>query len=223
MKGILFDLDGVLVDVSESYNLTIKMVVERLAGRMVSDGDIEAYRSRGGLNNDWDLTECIIKEAGVPADRTTLVALFQKIYRGKNFGGLIRKETPLVHAGVLRELRKTRSLGIVTGRPRDEADFTLRRFRLAPEFSVLVTMDELPPGRGKPDPLGIRLALDSLGLREAVYVGDTVDDMQAARSAGLPAVGIVRGPCLREERIKALKTWGASAVLADVNDILEVL
>jgi len=121
MKGILFDLDGVLVDVSESYNLTIKMVVERLAGRLVSDEDIEAYRSRGGLNNDWDLTECIIREVGGPADRTAMVALFQKIYRGKNFGGLIRKETPLVNVDVLRKLRKTHSLGIVTGRPRDEA------------------------------------------------------------------------------------------------------
>ena len=222
MKAILFDLDGVLVDVSDSYNLTIKTVVERLAGRVVSDEDIESCRSRGGLNDDWDLTELMIREAGGRVERSAIVSLFQKIYRGENFDGLILKESPLLKPSTLGLLRGRFRLGIVTGRPRDEAAFTLDRFEMSPAFSVVVTKDDLPAGRLKPDPLGITMALRELGVRDAIYVGDMVDDIDAAKRAGVTAVAVVGRSSRKEERRRLLAARGAAVVLDDVNDIVEV-
>jgi HAD superfamily hydrolase (TIGR01548 family) len=63
---VIFDMDGVLVDVSKSYRETIKRTVALYLKRaldlkgdarsLVSDADIVAFKEIGGLNNDWDVT-----------------------------------------------------------------------------------------------------------------------------------------------------------------------
>lgn len=63
---VIFDMDGVLIDVSRSYRETIKRTVglylRRALGRkgnsksLVTDGDIVTFKEIGGLNNDWDVT-----------------------------------------------------------------------------------------------------------------------------------------------------------------------
>ena len=63
---VIFDMDGVLIDVSKSYRETIKKAVviylKRALGLkggkkpLVSDDDIVAFKEIGGLNNDWDVT-----------------------------------------------------------------------------------------------------------------------------------------------------------------------
>lgn len=64
MKAVLFDMDGVLVDVSLSYRLTIKKVVERLGSYEISFSQIQEYKNKGGFNNDWDLTRAILWDRG---------------------------------------------------------------------------------------------------------------------------------------------------------------
>lgn len=63
---VIFDMDGVLVDVSKSYRETIKRTVALYlkkalglkgdARSLVSDADVVALKEIGGLNNDWDMT-----------------------------------------------------------------------------------------------------------------------------------------------------------------------
>jgi len=63
---VIFDMDGVLIDVSKSYRETIKKTVaiylKKALGlkgdgkSLVSDDDIIAFKEIGGLNNDWDVT-----------------------------------------------------------------------------------------------------------------------------------------------------------------------
>jgi HAD superfamily hydrolase (TIGR01548 family) len=63
---LIFDMDGVLIDVSASYRETIKRTVALYlkralglkgdGGSLVFDADIVAFKEIGGLNNDWDLT-----------------------------------------------------------------------------------------------------------------------------------------------------------------------
>jgi len=65
MRAVIFDMDGVLVDVSWSYSLTVKRVVERFLKKEIPFSLIQFYKSRGGLNNDWDLTESILKDLGI--------------------------------------------------------------------------------------------------------------------------------------------------------------
>ncbi len=53
---MVFDLDGVLVDVEESYRRAIKDTVEEVHGIEVEDKSIQALKNAGGFNNDWHVT-----------------------------------------------------------------------------------------------------------------------------------------------------------------------
>ncbi len=223
MRALLFDMDGVLVDVFESYRQAIRETVRHFSGSRISDRAIQAYKSRGGLNNDWDLTLAALDDRGVVVGRDEVVAAFQEYYAGRNFDGLIRNEKWLLDFEILKELSTGYRVGIVTGRPAAETQHTLGRFRALDLFAAVVTMDDLPPGMGKPNPEGIRLALSRLGSAEGYYVGDTVDDMQAARRAGLVAIGVVRPSDRRPGTEALLISAGASRIVPDINRIKEVL
>ena len=104
-----------------------------------------------------------------------------------------------------------------------ESSYVLERFEVGPYFSVLITIDDVPAHKNKPDPLGIELALKALSLKEAYYLGDTVDDMIAASRAGVIPIGVSQGGHETKFQIALLKQHGAWKALTDVNSILEVL
>jgi HAD superfamily phosphatase len=70
MDLLIFDMDGVLIDVTKSYRETIRKTVliylERCLGfemgnkEPVSEEDIALFKSAGGFNNDWDLTSGLL-------------------------------------------------------------------------------------------------------------------------------------------------------------------
>jgi phosphoglycolate phosphatase-like HAD superfamily hydrolase len=121
------------------------------------------------------------------------------------------------------ELSAGYRVGIVTGRPEAETLHTLRRFQALSSFSAVVTMDDVPPGRGKPDPRGIRLALSRIGTAEGYYVGDSVDDIRAARAAGLVPIGVARLSDGSPGTGARLLAAGASRIISDINRIKEAL
>ena len=223
MRAVLFDMDGVLVDVSFSYRLTIKKVVEHFLNRTISFSQIQDYKNRGGLNCDWDLTEKILEEHGATVKKQRIIDLFQRIYLGNNFDGFIRNEKWLLDAHILEKIMNHFKTGIVTGRPREEAIYILQRFSVQDYFSVLITRDEVPQGKEKPDPYSIKLAMKQLCANEAYYIGDNIDDMIAARRASVFAVGIISRGVEDGNQREMLLNSGAQLVLKNVDDILEVL
>jgi pyrophosphatase PpaX len=84
-------------------------------------------------------------------------------------------------------------LGIVTAKRRATVDLAFAQLPLAHLFETIVGGDETE--RHKPDPAPLQLALERLAAdpRDAAYVGDSPYDMQAARGAGLFAVGVTWG------------------------------
>ena len=53
---ILFDIDGVIRDVTNSYRLAIQETVHFFSGWRPSIEDIDSIKSEGSWNNDWDLS-----------------------------------------------------------------------------------------------------------------------------------------------------------------------
>lgn len=217
---LLFDMDGVLIDVSNSYRTVIKKTVEYFTDEEISFEKIERYKQSGGYNNDWDLSLEIVKEKRKDVARDQVIKVFQKLYLGDNWNGLILSEKLMIDRDFLKELSIRFKLGIVTGRPRSEAIFVLKRFGIEDYFSTLVAMEDTE--KGKPDPEGINLAKDKLEESDCWYIGDTTDDMKAAISADIKPVGIVFSEN-RERAAKILKNAGAELVLNEVNDLREVL
>ncbi len=187
----LFDMDGVLVDVSNSYCKAIISTVKRFSGVEVSSSNIERVRAKGGFNNDWDLTEELLRELGYTIEKSEIISVFQEYYLG-DFDGLILRETLLPTREKLSEFRRFRT-GIVTGRPRAEAEFTLKRFGIKDLFDVVVCMEDVE--RGKPSPDGVLKAIAELRASETTtYYGDTIDDIEAAQAAGVEPVIITKNP-----------------------------
>ena len=57
--AIVLDIDGVLVDVADSYRRAIVESVERLHGRTIDRADVQYFKDAGGFNNDWDVTDAV--------------------------------------------------------------------------------------------------------------------------------------------------------------------
>ncbi len=223
LEAILFDMDGVLVNVSQSYRYAIKKTAEFFTGEEIQFSEIQEMKNRGGYNNDWDCTQAIISAHYKDAYHWEIVDKFQEYYLGKNFDGFIQNETWLLKASILDALAHQYKLGIVTGRPRKEAEFVLKRFDVEENFGVLITLDETPAGKGKPEPYGINLALKKLQVKKAAYLGDTIDDMKAASAAKITPIGVLTDNDRSAKQIDLLKNNGAVTVLNDVNEIADLL
>ena len=110
---------------------------------------------------------------------------------------------------------------IATGRPRLEAWHALDVFGLEAAFDAVVTHDDgveaLQPG--KPDPWCLLEAARRLSLPPSAtcwYVGDTPDDMRAARAAGFVGIGLPAS----ETAGRGLIAAGASRLIDRVSDLL---
>jgi phosphoglycolate phosphatase-like HAD superfamily hydrolase len=124
-----------------------------------------------------------------------------------------------VEAAYLEKLAATRPLAIVTGRPLADLSRFLERHGLDHIFSAVATMEDQP---GKPDPHPVRLALERLGVRRAWMLGDTPDDLNAARAAGVLPIGC-RAPGDAAVADEALTSAGAARVFSTVSELEEVL
>lgn len=219
---LVFDMDGVLVDVSRSYRETIRRTVERFTGQLPSHEQIQALKNRGGMNNDWDLAFALIRELGAAPSYGEVVEQFQRIFWGRDGDGLILEERWIPQPGLLERLAARSRLAIFTGRLRQEAQHTLRRFAAGIRFDPVIAHEDVE--RAKPAPDGLLKIARAFPARTLWYFGDSVDDARSARAASVPFVGVApAGHPNREELARLLEAEGAMAVLASVNELEELL
>ncbi|MFH1255696.1 MAG: HAD family hydrolase [Candidatus Diapherotrites archaeon] len=57
--AVVFDIDGVLVDVKESYWQAIIKTTQHFAGEKISENEIRLFKDSGKFNNDWDLAYAV--------------------------------------------------------------------------------------------------------------------------------------------------------------------
>lgn len=219
---VLFDMDGVLVDVTESYREAIQQTVASYTGKRPTRELIQEYKNRGGFNCDWKLSRQLLKDEGFEVPYDEVVARFNELFLGRNGDGLINRERWLAKIGLLERLASRFRLGIYTGRHDFEIEPTLARVGLASFFDPVITADMV--SNAKPAPDGILKALEACRPGRSWYVGDTVDDAHAARAAGVPFIGVAApGTPKREELIARFDAAGAVAIIDDVNRIERVL
>ena len=132
---IVFDMDGVLAEVTESYREAIVQTVEHFTGQRIARDSIQDYKNQGGWNNDWALSQKIAADLGVEVPYDTVVDYFNEIFIGEQR----RRPDPARAAGfrkpgLLERLRERFGLAIFTGRLQYEAEITLKRF--APALRV---------------------------------------------------------------------------------------
>jgi HAD superfamily phosphatase len=218
---LVFDMDGVLVDVTDSYRETIARTVEHFTGRQLTRQQIQEYKNQGGWNDDWKLSHHIVQQAGNPATFDEVKAHFQKLFMGNGQDGLMMRERWVARSGVLEKLNERFGFALFTGRPQEEAYLTLRRF--APEivFEPVVGMYDVE--NHKPAPDGLLKILKTYCDCKIYYIGDTVDDARAARAARVPFIGIAApSNPLYLDLVFLFQKEGVYAIVDDINYLEEV-
>lgn len=212
---LVFDMDGVLVDVSESYRETIVRTVEHFTGRRIERSLIQDYKNAGGWNNDWELSQKICADLGVDVGYPDVVDYFNHLFLEQ---GLIHRERWLPANGFFEALSGRFDLAIFTGRNQIEAGVTLQRESCRDRFCVIVSSDDVT--NPKPHPEGLLKIAAQYPGKKLLYVGDTVDDARSARAANVPFIGVV-GPETpgREDVVQLLQKEGAIRVVSNVNEI----
>ncbi|WP_313691908.1 TIGR01548 family HAD-type hydrolase [Halorarum halobium] len=281
VDAVVLDVDGVLVDVADSYRRAVVESVERLHGDTLPKADLQAFKDAGGFNNDWLLSDAVAlyvlaRERGLAADvaeftdriaerggglagaravvrnalgdeaadaveadrdhdrlRETFQALYLggDLYRDIEGGeppfearGFIHDEPVILTPETLGALRDGYDLGVVTGRPRDEADIALERAGVALPEEHRFTMDDWD--EGKPHPRALVTLAERLGADRIAFVGDTLDDVRTAVNAAAAdderayfGIGVLTGGLTGEEGRAKYADAGATAVVGSVNDL----
>jgi len=56
VDAVVLDVDGVLVDVEDSYRRAIVESIDRVYGETIDRDQVQMFKNAGGFNNDWELT-----------------------------------------------------------------------------------------------------------------------------------------------------------------------
>ncbi|HEO65893.1 MAG TPA: TIGR01548 family HAD-type hydrolase [Spirochaetes bacterium] len=218
IKLLIFDIDGVLVDVRSSYRLAIKKTVEYYYQKEVYPDEIQELKNESGFNNDWDLTEELLKRKNISLLRETVIDTFQSYYWGSKGDGLIQSEAWLMDTDLIETLSRQYKLSIFTGRPRMEAEFVLKKNQVIQHFHPIVAMEDV--SQGKPNPEGIISICQSLNINpyHSVYFGDTFDDVRTAVTGNSIAIAVIP-PGGNNDLIAQYLDLGAKTVLKSINDI----
>ena len=240
---VIFDIDGVVRDVAQSYRRALADTVEKF-----TDGafrptmrDIDQLKTEGIWNNDWKASEELVfryfETQGVLRQDVgdhyePIVDFFQEKYRGTDFSGYIKDEPLLMTDQYLQHLNDNKiAWGFFSGATRGSADYVLTQ-RLSIQNPILTAMEDAP---GKPNPEGLFLTIQKMKPNSAeswnqvsvLYVGDTVADIQTALQASEQdvsrsyiGIGIVP-PHARGNRdyAQTLLDAGAKQVFDNVNDL----
>jgi pyrophosphatase PpaX len=176
IEAVIWDLDGTLISTKRLYLEAYRRALAPYIGKVLTDEEILGARSR---------SEIRFLKSHARDQFDTCMREFQQYYAAlhdSHFGG--------VYAGVHEVLAEIRlrglKMGVVTGKSRSSYEAGLATADLG-QFDVLVMDDDV--SEPKPHPEGILAALAALGVAgsNAVYVGDSNTDVEAAHEAGTAA------------------------------------
>lgn len=184
--ALLFDLDGTLVDsLADLHTATNLLLAEQRRP------PIEVEQARLAVGHGAKaLIAKIWRETGTPASEADLVTLHRDFLR---LYAPIATDRTRPYPGVVAALEALAGhpMGVVTNKPEAPARRILAHLDLMRFFGAVVGGDTLPVR--KPDPAPLRLAMRQLGAADAIMVGDSRTDVDAARNAGVPVVAVTWG------------------------------
>lgn len=181
LTGILFDLDGTILD-SESKAIEVaNLVLPGYLGRSLTEEELLGLRGVPWIDvfaswfpgREYEIYDICLMEW----DRMQVKV---SVYEG--IGDVISR----VHSEGLK-------IGVVSSKARKYIEKDLSLFSLLDFMSVIVGSDET--GMHKPHPEPLLEAAGRLGMRptDLVYVGDQPTDIMAARAAGMRSAGALWG------------------------------
>jgi len=207
LKAVLFDVDGTLVD---SVDLHAQAWLDALRefGHDVAFADVRAQIGKGGDQ----LMPVFLPEAEVTRRGKEMEAWRKRLYMGEMIG----RARPF--PGVAELFRRIRADGmrviLASSGKSDELAHYKRLLGIEALVDAETTSEDAE--KSKPHPDTFVAALDGLPAAEAIVVGDSPYDAEAAGKAGLRTIGLLSGGFPAED----LRGAGCVALYRDPADLL---
>jgi HAD superfamily hydrolase (TIGR01509 family) len=204
-RALLLDLDGTIADTLPHVFEAYRHAVAPWVSRPPTDAEIEA--TFGPSERD-----CLAVMA--PA-----AALDDAVERFHSYHEIHHAKAVRVVAGIIDVVDRARRLGwrvgVFTGKGRRAAVFSLTELGVMDRIEHLVSGSDVV--RPKPDPEGVFLASEALGVRvdRILLAGDSPADIEAGKAAGCKTAAVLWA-AFRPER---LRTAGADFVCERVDDL----
>lgn len=175
-KAVLFDWDGTLLDSFAADQRAYRTMFEALGIEFTSQDLARHYHP------DWYR---VYRAAKIERSRWDEADhIWRKAYAREN-----PKLLPTARA-VLGDLAKRFTLGLVTSGSRDRVCLQLQNLKVSRRFTVRICAEDALPHKPHPAPLEMALRLAGLSPNDCVYVGDSPQDIEMARRAGVRSIGI---------------------------------
>lgn len=212
--AIIFDVDGVLLDLTRAEEDIFFLPFERRYGITGLSRDWDSYRIR----NDHDIVEEILEAHGIgPGERDAVLGDYVDFLRGGLLGGLL---SPIAMPGarqLLDALATEAALGIATANILAAARLRLEAVDLW--NSVARHPFGADGGGHKRDIVARAIAATGLPKHRIVYIGDNRNDIEAGLANGVHFIGF----SLEASRRQALAAAGAAVVSADHQATLRLI
>jgi phosphoglycolate phosphatase len=191
--GVLFDLDGTLLDTVADIALALNRTMLDYGFKPLPENDVRHMIGRGSPI----LIERAAAAQGRLIDDAVQAAMLERFFH--HYGELeeLNEDSAQPYAGAAEALRTLHDarlrIAVVTNKQHRFAAALLARLGLSSWVDVVIGGDTC--ARRKPDPQPLLFACESLHVRpsESLMVGDSVNDVQAARAAGIPIVCVTYG------------------------------
>jgi phosphoglycolate phosphatase len=209
IRGVIFDLDGTLVDSYEAIYLGFQHVYTKLGLNPLSYDEVK--------NHVGHSLQHIFRELLGEEKTNQAITLFRQRYEE-----VFRTHTHLLPdaAEVIKTLHhKGIKLSVATNKLGRFSRDILEHLQIDDLFGAII--GEGDGTSNKPNPEMLYLAIDKMGVpkQEAVLVGDSLIDIQTAFNAHIRIYAVPSGTTSQEELAKAHPT----AVLNRLNDLLEYI
>lgn len=181
-KAVIFDLDGTIVDSVELIVISFQHAIREVLGREVS-------REESIVGVGRPLREQMVSFSPEHADE--LVAVYREFNHREHdrmlklYEGILDLLDGLAGAGI--------RLGLVTSKSRYTTQMAFDLTGIGSYFDATVCADESGGNKPSPEPIWACLHQLSVSAEDAVYVGDSPSDIQAARAARVKAIGVTWG------------------------------
>lgn len=217
VRGIVFDLDGTLIDSYEAIGESLNHAMARLRREPIPPERVRSMVGRG-------LETLIARALGIDPSRAgvdPLVAEAVTHFRGR-YDAICVERTRLLPevAETLHELcARGYRMAVATNKPSYFARRLLDALGVGERFDAVLGPDLV--SRHKPDPEMVLAAMEAMrvGASEALYVGDMEIDVETARAAGVRVVVMPTG----SSDLNALRGAGADLVLPAFSSLLDLL
>ncbi|MEM9919329.1 MAG: HAD family phosphatase [Bacteroidota bacterium] len=201
--GILFDMDGVLVDTNPTHNEALIRLFDRY--QIPYDQDALNRRAHGRPNSEWipDFMG-VTTQAEIQQIADEKESLFRELYKGrlKALNGLL----PLLDLLQLYDIK----MAVATSAPIENANFILDGLSLRAYFQAVLHAGDVT--LGKPHPQIYQKAAAALGLaaKDCIVIEDSIVGVQSGLAAGAKVIGVTTTHSAAE-----LKAQGTSMIIKD--------